>query len=297
MMMLSPAEQESPPPPPEPKEVEPAGGWFDFDALILKGAEDPPARGKLTRVDVDSGSQTRAAAERGIETLSPGSRFRDPVSARGLFDHRYDLEGLVEVPADGIPHRVVIGAAGARPSLRLRTVPREAPDVYREADVKNPFDAPLVAGPVDVYVEGSLLATTDMSPIDRGGTLTVGMGVEDRVLVARNARAEEESAGVFGGSVAVSHHVAIDLTSSLGREIVVEVIDRVPVTDEKTIEIAKVSEAPEGEKYDQSDRGEPLRGGRLWKVALAPGGKARVEHVYRVVLPAKDELVGGNRRE
>src|SRR5882762_5010593 len=27
------------PPPPEPKEVEPAGGWLDFDALALHGAE------------------------------------------------------------------------------------------------------------------------------------------------------------------------------------------------------------------------------------------------------------------
>ena len=41
------------------------------------------------------------------------------------------------------------------------------------------------------------------------------MGVEDRLRVARNVRAEEENAGLLGGSIAITHAVTIDLTSSL----------------------------------------------------------------------------------
>src|SRR5207237_901884 len=125
------------PPPPEPKEVEPAGGWMDFDTLALKGAEDPAHRGRLLRADADPGAPARTGAEAAIEGLSAGARLRDPERHRGRFDHRYDAGGLVDVPADGVPHRVTIGSAAAKPSLRLRTVPREAPDVFREAELRN----------------------------------------------------------------------------------------------------------------------------------------------------------------
>jgi hypothetical protein len=40
-----------------------------------------------------------------------------------------------------------------------------------------------------------------------------------------------------------------------------------------------------------------VRGGLSWKINVSPGEKQRIEIVYRVTLPAKNELVGGNRRE
>jgi hypothetical protein len=40
-----------------------------------------------------------------------------------------------------------------------------------------------------------------------------------------------------------------------------------------------------------------VRGGLRWIVDVAPGGAARVELRYRVKLSAKNEIVGGNRRE
>jgi hypothetical protein len=32
-------------------------------------------------------------------------------------------------------------------------------------------------------------------------------------------------------------------------------------------------------------------------VTVPPGGKTRIELAYKVVLPSKSEIVGGNRRE
>ena len=38
-------------------------------------------------------------------------------------------------------------------------MPRESPEVYREAELQNPFGAPLLAGPADVYVEGGSMSS------------------------------------------------------------------------------------------------------------------------------------------
>ncbi len=280
-----------------PTELEPASGWLDFDALALAGPEDRPRRGKLARLGADPAAHARDAAGQRVERIAPGQQLRDPAPLRGQFDHRYDAEAAVDVPADSLPHRVPLATAAAAPTLRLRTVPREAPEVYRQAELVNPFNGPLLGGPVNIYVEGTLLTTTAISGIDRGGRFVVGMGVEDRVRVARNVRADESSAGLLGGSTAITHSVSIELTSSLGREVTVEVLDRVPISDDADIKVERLDSQRPAEAFTQADAGAPLRGGLSWKVPIPAGSKAAVEHRYRITLPAKDELVGGNRRE
>lgn len=280
-----------------PLPIEPADAWLDFDSLRLPPPGDP-RRGRLVR-EPDLGGIKAQQAQATLESLSPAPNVRDPRATRGRFDHRYEADGLAQVASDGLAHRVTLGQRGAAPTLRYRTVPREAPEVYREVDLQNPFDAPLLSGPVDVYVDGSLLTTAEIQHIDRGGSLTVGMGVEERVRVARNARVEEESAGLMGGNLAVSHTVTLDVTSSLPRQAILEIVDRVPVTTDKNIEIRRTyaRPAPAEDPYKQAERGQPVRGGLLWRLTLPPGGKAQIEFQYRLTLPQKSEIIGGNRRE
>ena len=76
-----------------------------------------------------------------------------------------------------------------------------------------------------------------------------------------------------------------------------EILDCLPVSDDKTLEVKLVGSEPKVESYDQSDRGRPVRGGLRWKLRLPPSGKAKAELTYRLTFSAKDEVVGGNRRE
>lgn len=271
--------------------------WLDFDRLSLAGASDRAQRGRLVPSSDRDGQRVRSFVEGELENLSPGDNLTDPLRARGQFDYRYDSEGVVRIPSDGKTHRVVLRSVDCAPSLRLLSVPRERPEVYREAEFKNPLSAPLLSGPVDVYVEGSLLTTAHVGSIDRGGALRVGMGVEERVRVARNVRSDEETAGLLGGSTQVTHHVSIELSSSLGQPAQIELYDRLPVTDDKSMTIDLIAARPEAKEYTQAERGAPIRGGMVWRLSLPAGGKAKVDYTYRIVFPAKNEIVGGNRRD
>jgi hypothetical protein len=281
----------------EPAAIEPADAWLDFDALTLGLLSDPERRGRLSPDQRSSSDRHRARAGALIEAVAPSASVRDPRDSRGQFDHRWDCDGAAEVPSDGKIHRVHVTSGATVPQLAWRTVPRETAEVYREATLPNPFDAPLLAGPVDVYVEGTLLAQTGIEQIDKGGLLRVGMGVEERIRVARNARADEDTAGLLGGSTVVDHAVTIDLTSSLGRPARVEVLDRLAVSDEKGLEVALEKSQPPPERYDQAERGMPVRGGLRWWIELPAGGKRTIELRWRLTLPSKNEVIGGNRRE
>lgn len=279
---------------PEPV-IEPSDAWLDYDGLTMGAPEDARRRGRLGRHDGDAWRHERDIALRALDAPSPAGAM-DPLVSRGMFDHRYRAEGLVEVPSDGLTHRVPLGAGDATPTVRWRVIACERTDVFREVELRNPFDAPLLAGPVDVYVDGSLLVVASIHHIDRGGTLRVGMGVDERLRAARNVRAKEDTAGLLGGDTVVDHTVSIELSSALGSPALVELIDRVPVTDEKSVEVTAGGARPEPERYTQAERGAAVRGGLRWEVIVPAGGRAAVEFSYRLTIPSKNEVVGGNRR-
>lgn len=294
---VAPAFDKPAPAPPVEPEIEPADGWLDFDSLRLVGPEDTLARGRLRRDATGEYEAERRAAARRIEAMQPAGATRDPRETRGLFDARYLAEGAGMVASDGQTHRVRIGSADAAAEVRYRTVPREAAAVYRELRVKNPFPFPLLDGPVDVYVDGSAAASAELARLDIGGVARLGLGVEERLRVARNVRVEEGTTGLLGGSTAVDHTVAIDMVSSIGASATVEVIDRMPDTDDKEVEIKLLAAHPPAGRYTQAELGRPVRGGLAWVVELPPAGRTTVEFRYRISFSSKCELVGGNRRD
>jgi hypothetical protein len=281
-------------PEPEP-ELVPSSTWEDFDHLVLANA-DHARRGRLILQRETDASAALARAERQVDRAADG-RYTDPAVSRGMFDHRYEAEGRAEIPSDGRVHRVSVGTASSKTRIEWRTVPSEAALVYREARVTNPFSVGLLGGPMDVYFDGSLLTTTSMTRIDRGGDMAIGMGVDDRVKVARNVRVAEESAGLLGGSLSVTHTVEIELASTIKPAIDVTVLERLPVTDDKALEIKVVRASPDPEPYDQADRDAPVRGGQRFDVTVDPERKTRVELTYRLVFAQKLDIVGGSRRE
>lgn len=286
---------EEPEPEPEP-EVVPSEAWSDHDALVL-APPTSPRRGHL--VPAPSGGAAAAAkSEARIDALAGAQReLVDPLVSRGMFDHRYEAQGRADVPSDGRLHRVPVATGTSRPELAWTTVPGRAADVHREAKLVNPFATGLLGGPVDVYLDGSLLTTTAIERIDRGGALTIGMGVDERFKVARNVRTSEEATGLLGGSIAVTHTVSIELTSTVKEAVKVTVLERIPVSDDKNVEVKLLDARPPPSDYDQADRGEPVRGGKRFVVTVTPEKKTTAELVYRVVFPQKLDLVGGSRRD
>ena len=109
-------------------------------------------------------------------------------------------------------------------------------------------------------------------------------------------RAKEDTAGLLGGDTIIDHTVSIELSSALGSPALVELIDRLPVTDEKHVEVTPKGARPEPERFTQAERGAAVRGGLRWEVIVPAGGRSAVEFSYRLTIPSKNEIVGGNRR-
>lgn len=298
---------------PAPAGLEAGSQWLEFDGLRLAGP-DAPGRGGLralspaelleevlpedtSRDSVDGFLDTHWAKARATQQLTLPSMAVPVIQSKGRFDHELQAELALDVPSDGIFHGVTLRAASGKAELAYRTVPGVEPTVYRELILSNPLSAPLLTGPCDLYLGSELVATSALGRVDVGGVVRLGLGVEERIKVARNVIFKESASGMFSGSLSLDHEITLSFSSQLETAVTVEVLERIPITHQSEVEIKELSAQPLARPYDQAERGQVVRGGRRQQVALPARGQAKATLSWRAVIGNKLELAGGNRRE
>jgi len=296
----------------------PAGLQVVLYASLRLSAPAEGTRGQLTPVDrrrafldslgalqlsapFDVLSVVEAAERQGQELyrLSAPSGTSDVRTEAGWYDYVYSTDASVDVPSDGTWHSVPVNTRTATGDVRYVVVPREDPQVYRLALVKNPLPSPLLSGPVEVYVAGEYVLTTTLPSVPPGGDFKLSLGVEQAVKVARNTTFQEQRSGdKVVATNELIHDIVIEVVNNLDREATFEVRERIPQPAEGAevvVDEGKVT--PAWEPYAQDERGHVIHGGRRWVLSVKPAASQTLKANYRVKLYANNELVGGNRRE
>ncbi|GAB5547284.1 MAG: hypothetical protein SangKO_070440 [Sandaracinaceae bacterium] len=214
------------------------------------------------------------------------------------YDYAYRASGRVNAPADGVFHNLSLSEHTSSARARFVVVPRESREAFRFVELDNPLDAPLLDGPIDVYVGEDFLLTSPLREVGPGGIVRLGLGVEQRLKVSRNARFEERSAGLMGGRLELEHEVEIEVSNQLQRTASVEVRERLPITgeDDDDVTVVDGEVSPAWEVWEPKDQ-PALKGGRRWRLDIPAGEQAKLRSRYTVKIASKHELVGGNRRE
>lgn len=287
-----------------------------FPLLRLPGPDDN-ARGRL--VPTDTRRVYRESAERFGRPLPfdvaqlANSAEHEAMNAGGAvpplclnledlssnFDFAYEADGVVDVVADGGWHSVPLGDRHCDASVRYVTVPREELAVYRVAVIQNALGAPMLAGPAEISVGGEYVLTTQLPTVVARGELTLGLGVEQAIKVARNARFNEvrEGEGVVA-MVEMVHDIDVNIVNHLGRTIDIEVRERVPTASAGAeVQVSEREVKPTWDAYDQEERGEVIDGGRRWRVSVDAGASQALTARYVLRLFSNAEVQGGNRRE
>lgn len=240
--------------------------------------------------------RARAVAD---QPLPPRCRL----AGNDRYDYAYRADTHTDVPSDGAFHSIALTVKSADTEMRYVVVPRESTDVFRTSVLPNPLGAPILDGPMDVYLGEDFLLTSDVPFTPPGGTIELGLGVEQSIKVTRNTAYSEETSGLLRGSLLLMHEVKIELQNHLNRAVECEVRERIPSTrkDEDDIEVKVEKVVPAWTAYQPELASSPeanLKGGHCWQVRVdGNGGKKALSAQYSVKIPSKYELVGGNRRE
>ncbi|MGE3631741.1 MAG: DUF4139 domain-containing protein, partial [Sandaracinaceae bacterium] len=256
-------------------------------------AEELERIGLPASIPIESRARSASSAIEHV-TLPPGCT----APALSGFDYTFVAEGRLSASSDGRFHTFSVARGSRAPRPRFVVVPRESRDAFRTIEMDNPLGAPLLLGPVDVYVGKDFLLTSQVREVPEDGSLALGLGIDGRLKVARNARFEERSGGMLGGRLDLVHDVEIEIASLMSVDAEVEVRERLPVTreDDDDIKVEEGRVEPPWSTYDPEDA-PGLEGGRRWRITLGAGRTATLRASYTVRIAGKNELVGGNRRE
>lgn len=238
------------------------------------------------------------ASQRAMRGGLPTGTHDVKASARH-FDFVYQADDVVTVASDGAFHSVPLSVRTAPCELQYVVVPREDAQVFRLAKLTNPLAAPLLPGPVEVYVDDDYVLTTQLDAVSPKGKFDLGLGVEQAIKCTRNTRFDERRSGEKVVAMNELHHsIAIELENHLPKAVHIDVLERIPQPHEGAeVVVEEVDVVPAWVPYDQREVGHALHGGRKWTLSLDTGAKDTMRAEYVVKIYANNELVGGNRRE
>jgi hypothetical protein len=286
--------------PRDPDPDRPDESVADLDLLVLpaptggdRGRPRPHAPTLAAAHQQTAEARGHVVDELAADGFSPYDRFA-PGQARLACVYR--VNATVDIPSARTSSTIVIAEAPTGVREEHVTVPYAASDVFRTLVFTNPFEVPVVAGPLEVSGRAGYIGPAELPTITPGAEARVGIGVEDGISVERQVDHRDDAKGLVRSSRVLEHDVTIRLTNRLGTAATVIVRERVPTVPE-TEERATVEELaiePPWQRYERPDA--ILRGGRQWSVTIEPAQVATLRARWQIVIPAKFELEGGNRR-
>jgi len=260
------------------------------EALVAESGLPPAAARHLAGVIADLTHASQSATDK---PLPPHHTLPGPVEGT---DFRFDTNATADVPSDGRFHAVAVFSEPVTLEARYRTVPHADPRVFRIVDARIERSMPLLGGPVSVFVAGDLILTAPWDGTPGRGEISLGLGVEDALQVARNVRYDEQATGLFGGGRQLNTSIEVTVASALAREVRLEILSRVPVADTDDVKIDVLSSEPHASTWEGDPEGPILRGGQRQLIQVPPGGEVVTTVAYAIKIGAKDEIVGGDRR-
>ena len=195
------------------------------------------------------------------------------------------VSGSIDIPGDGTPHKTTIGRHELSPQLDFLAVPRHTDAVFRRAKLSNTTGAPLLPGPVNLYVGDDYIGQNRLEYTPGGAEVELVLGVEERITVKRELVRREVDKRLLRDVRQVVYGYEIKLENLLAAAARVTVQDQYPVSRHEQIKVRLDRVAPE--PAEQSEL-HILK----WQLDLAPAEKRTIRYEYQVEHPRALQVVG-----
>ncbi len=184
----------------------------------------------------------------------------------------------VSIPSDGNPFRVEVATARMACTVDRVVFPEKGETAHVRATATLAGPRPLLAGPVRVARGTEMVGRSRVGFVGRGDAFELGFGVDDGLRVRRHVDEKRETTALLG-TQRIERRVRLYLSNLGGEARRLTVIERVPVSELKEVEVTVISSA--GARLDARD------GFARWEVELSPRGTHELTLAYRLEAPAR----------
>jgi uncharacterized protein (TIGR02231 family) len=227
-------------------------------------------------------AHAKAAAPVQLEEVSVSGTRRNAAEIATEYATEYRVSGRVTLLSDREPHLYPIGEDGFAVEVVLRAAPAVSASAFVEAASKFEREIPWGAGELHVYRDGALVGTTSVPGLMPGADVRLPFGADRRIrLIAHELPEQSGARGLFGGQQVEEHRHDFELTSFHTTPVVLELVDRVPVSQDAAVKVELLKGATAATTRDLDGKA----GVMLWKLTLSPREKTVVRHYYSVAYP------------
>jgi uncharacterized protein (TIGR02231 family) len=186
----------------------------------------------------------------------------------------------IRVPSDGAPVRVDLGEAKLPCTVETVLMAERAEAAHVRATATWRGDAPLLAGPVHLGREGSLVGRSRVGFVGQGEPFELGFGADDGLRARR--RVDEERDTSMLGTQKISREVHVYLSNLAATPRKILVVERVPKSEIADVKVEIT--AAGGATVDDKD------GFLRWHIELPANQTKKLSFAYRIEAASKVSL-------
>ena len=155
----------------------------------------------------------------------------------------------VSIPSDGEPYRIKLDSFQLDASVKRILMPERSPLAHFKATTSLKSETPILAGPVRLARNNSMIGRSQVDFVAPGEAFEVGFGPDDGLVVKREQHESRDRTRIAGKQI-IARSVEIFISNLSGTPKDVEIMERIPVSEIEAVEVS-ILEAPGWDLKDE----------------------------------------------
>ena len=194
----------------------------------------------------------------------------------GATSASFKIATTASVPSDNSPQKVPITSAKLNANPEYLTVPKRQTTAFLTTKVVNTSDFPLLAGAMNVFLDGTFVATSSLRTVMSGEKFDLALGADEGISVKhKRVNKFTEDTGLTNSGKRITYEYLITIQNNKKTAERVIVADQVPLSRNEKIVVKQLS--PDAKDVKPTDDG-TLK----WSLDLKPGEKREITVKFAV---------------
>lgn len=190
------------------------------------------------------------------------------------------------IPSDNSPQKVPVTSATLKAVPEYLTVPKRQQAAFLTSKVVNSSEFPLLTGAMNVFLDGTFVATSSLRTVMSGEKFDLALGVDDGIAIKhKRVNKFTELTGLTNSGTRITYEYLITVQNNKKTTERVIVTDQVPLSRYEKIVVKQIS--PDTREVKPTDEG-TLK----WTLDLKPGEKRELTVKFTVDHPNDVNVAG-----
>lgn len=204
----------------------------------------------------------------------------------GATSASFKIATPTSIPSDGSARKVPITTARLESAPEYATTPKLQTTAFLTTKVTNNTDFPLLAGAMNVFLDGTFVATSQLKTVMPAEKFDLALGADEGIAVKhRRVQRFTENTGLTNSGRRLTYEYLLTIQNNKSAAARIVVSDQIPLSRHEKIVVKQVAPAERELKPDNE--------GKLkWTLDLKPGEKRELTVKFTVEHPADLDVTG-----